>query len=563
MYSSSSDERPIGDKYAIHEYDDEGYIIDDDGDHEELMKKSQIQREQILAKRLEMQHMRHDRAHAEQVLAERKRKEKQCLTVSISDDEDSSDNRPIGGDVSDDDRPIGGDVNEADPAPADLIENEITPDDKPFDGESSSDDKPIGGAAIDQSWPAEVEEYIKKKEKSSDSMSFEMEDDIKEEEEWSLTLADMRSVQIKRSALEKVYRQPYFGDYVAGLYCRLNIGSVNSRAKYRLCKIKGVKMGSKMYNFVSSHPATNILLKLEHPRGSSTFEMKVISNSPITKEEFSSWYKMVENPPNRVDLEETLRYAEKTRLKFRHTHASLLKLMEERSFLPDVSHVSNLTQEKIRIGRAIETASSRGDAQRVQFLQKRMRQATLEQSKRQQKRMQTQMINIPMVNAELRKKNSRKDVWLKPQTVNKKKSDHTNRNLLKPSIETFGKKRKEEVLKNETWKAEVAARREKSKRRKKTRRQSQRKMKPKPQTIISEKVSKGGLPKDDVWRILSEVSKSIKFPQKAEPRYKRPETWLGTVNSNPTYFAFEYLQKPSNMINTFTLESYLRNFPLV
>jgi len=552
MYSSSSDERPIGDKYAIDEYDDEGYIIDDDGDHEELMKKSQIQREQILAQRLEMQHLRQDRAHAEQVLAERKRKEKQSLSIVVSEDEDSSDNRPIGGDLS-----------EADPVVADLIKNQIPPNDKPFDGESSSDDKPIGGAAVDQGWPSDADEDIKKKEKSNDSISFEMEDDVKEEGEWSLTLADMRSVQITRSALEKVYRQPYFCDYVAGLYCRLNVGSVNSQAKYRLCRIAGVKKGCKMYNFLSSHPATNILLKLAHPRGSSTFEMKVISNSPITQEEFSSWYKMVQDPPSRADLEETLRYAEKTRLKFRHTHASLLKLMEERSFLPDISNVSNLTQEKIRIGRAIETASSRGDMERVQFLQKRMRQATLEQSKRQQKRMQTQMINIPLVNAELRRKNSRKDVWLKPQTISKKKNDHTNRNLLMPSIETFGKKRKAEVLKTETWKAEVAARKERITKSKTKRKRSQKKMKPKLQTGVVEKESKGGPPKDDVWRILCKVSKSINFPQKAEPRYKRPETWLGSANSAPTYFALEYLEKPSNISNTFTLESYLRNFPLV
>lgn len=174
-----------------------------------------------------------------------------------------------------------------------------------------------------------------------------------------MTLEDIRSSQITRSALEKVYLQPYFAKYVVGLYCRLNIGTENRRAKYRICKIIGVKRDDKTYSFVRSDPPTNLLLRLKHPRGSSSFEMRVISNSAFTQEEFSSWVSMLDCPPTRFELSETLRLAELTRKKFRHTHATLQKLKEERdSVMPSISRIWNLTTERIKLDRALETAKA-------------------------------------------------------------------------------------------------------------------------------------------------------------------------------------------------------------
>lgn len=166
-----------------------------------------------------------------------------------------------------------------------------------------------------------------------------------------------------------------------------------------------------------------------------------------------------------------------------------------------------------------------------------------------------------MINAASRKKNYRKDSWFKRKTYIIKKSDHTNRHLLRPSIETFGKKRKAEILKEEAWRQEVAAR-------KRVRRPNEKKSLNHTTKISTKKKQSDHngancIPKDRFWKMFSEVSKTIQFPENREPRYKQPETFLGKVTSYPTSFAGEYLSKPSTAKNTFTLKSYLRNFPLI
>jgi len=75
----------------------------------------------------------------------------------------------------------------------------------------------------------------------------------------------------------------------------------------------------------------------------------------------------------------------------------------------------------------------------------------------------------------------------------------------------------------------------------------------------SQEDAKGVPPKDELWMRLTEVCKSINFPQNAEPSFRQPDTWLGTMNYYPTTFAQDCLKKPKN-VTVYSLDSYLRNF---
>jgi len=540
MDSSSSDDRPIGFGLTqVQEYDEEGYIVGDDDDREQLMEMSQIKREQTLASRLESQRLQQDRAHAEQVLAERKRKEQESAQA-MSEDEDSSDDQPIGSGL-----------------PSGEALNSLLPGHQ--DESDDSDDRPLG-MSQDTSLSKQNEEV------SSSESSVNQENDTRdsfqqsEPEDDKLNLKDLRKAQIKRSALEKIYREPYFASYVVGLYCRQYYSTVNKQAKYRICKIKGIVHSRKHYTFVESHPTTTMMLKLEHPRGYCNSQMKIISNSPFSQEEFSTWHGTVDYPPSPQDLDELRRHAEKLKQEFRYTVATLQKMQKEQeNRVKDVSRIGNITQEKIKVNRQLEIALRAQDDGRCEELRMRLVELDEEQRRRYQKELKSSRVNINQINLALRKKNSRKDIWLNKITSTKMKTDRTNRHILNPSIEKFGKSMQEQIRKEKEREARTKERKKVTVKKKAVKKTHKLQICPKIKVNGPREDATGVPPKDELWKRVTGVCKSIPFPQNPEPKFKQPDTWLGTMNYYPTTFAKECLIRPNN-VTIYSLESYLGTF---
>jgi len=304
------------------------------------------------------------------------------------------------------------------------------------------------------------------------------------------------------------------------------------------------------------------MLKLEHPRGYTNSQMNIISNSPFTQEEFVSWQSMIDYPPSRHDLEALRQNAEKVKEEFRYTPATLQRMQREHEDrMLDVSQVGNITQEKIRVNRSLDIARRLEDEEREERMKTRLIQLEDEQRRRYRKELRRSRININQINASLRRLNDGKDKWLKKSTFEKMKTDQTNRKIVYPSIEKFGKSAEAELKRHQEF-AERIKRKQKKKtpmKKKKVHRKRKLSISLKPKVTGSEEDVKDVLPKDALWKRLTEVCKSVNFPQDAEPSFKKPDTWLGTMNYYPTTFAKESLERPKN-VTIYSLESYLSNF---
>eukprot|EP01083_Nonionella_stella_P236964 831741_1 len=126
-----------------------------------------------------------------------------------------------------------------------------------------------------------------------------------------ITLSDLRAVQMKRSALERICTEPFFADFIGrsrvpipnepeyerelpGLFCRIYIGdrqtsSGGSEPIYRICEMINVEDWKRPYVLTDKKTITSVGLLIAHGRTERVFKIVQTSNSPFTEKEFKKW----------------------------------------------------------------------------------------------------------------------------------------------------------------------------------------------------------------------------------------------------------------------------------
>eukprot|EP01096_Ripella_sp_DP13-Kostka_P012676 TRINITY_DN5349_c0_g1_i1.p1 TRINITY_DN5349_c0_g1~~TRINITY_DN5349_c0_g1_i1.p1 ORF type:complete len:636 (-),score=342.40 TRINITY_DN5349_c0_g1_i1:28-1935(-) len=119
---------------------------------------------------------------------------------------------------------------------------------------------------------------------------------VVEEDPTKVTVKDVRKAQILRSDLEYFFDKPNMKEYLQNTYVRLMIGTKKDNEKvYRMCEITGIsERKEKKYKFFNTE--TNIHLTLRHGQDKKEFSMDVVSNQPITEEEFTRWWSNLSDP---------------------------------------------------------------------------------------------------------------------------------------------------------------------------------------------------------------------------------------------------------------------------
>ncbi|KAG2383231.1 hypothetical protein C9374_004568 [Naegleria lovaniensis] len=183
----------------------------------------------------------------------------------------------------------------------------------------------------------------------------EEEEDIYESTLCKITKEDLEKILIRRSALEKEFKEPYFAESVEKAFVRVLVG-FNERAKkktYRLCQIVQVQDMSKDYPFgVNNADKTKKGLLLQFGVQKRTWQMSAISDSKeIEENEYRAWKSEMEKVGEKFP---TLKFIEhkiqqwKNLKEYKYTDKEIETMLKEKKILKGgliVKNKQSITRE--------------------------------------------------------------------------------------------------------------------------------------------------------------------------------------------------------------------------
>ncbi|KAI9498057.1 hypothetical protein BDB00DRAFT_496631 [Zychaea mexicana] len=140
--------------------------------------------------------------------------------------------------------------------------------------------------------PSPTERRKRARASYSDESAAEYTDEEEEEEDEGRvkrtpTLDEIQPIVLTRHRIERWLYAPYFEDVAIGSYVRLFIGQDEQKKHvYRLCQVVDVVPYHKKYS-ISTDIWSNQALKVKHGKAEKAFTMDIISNQPVTQQEYS------------------------------------------------------------------------------------------------------------------------------------------------------------------------------------------------------------------------------------------------------------------------------------
>ncbi|KAJ7918134.1 hypothetical protein B0H13DRAFT_1993489 [Mycena leptocephala] len=274
--SDNEPESEEGDEEEL--YPLEGKYIDEE-DRAMLLGKTEIEREEILATRLDEMERIRDRKHVDKLRAQ------QLAGVAAVESETKRAPRATGKDktkdktlnalkakrkAKDEKKRTRG----TSPKHAREHERSSSPMDMDMSDSSDSEDGQI--SKLDQ----EDERLFGKTSKSKSHK-----DNAEVESELPLTLEHLQKIALTRDTLAKHSASPWFEKIVTGGWVRYLIGQEEGRRIYRVCQIIGFSPAAKPYKLTPDKMVRQVF-DLKHGKAERSWQMDRTSNEPWTQDEF-------------------------------------------------------------------------------------------------------------------------------------------------------------------------------------------------------------------------------------------------------------------------------------
>lgn len=221
----------------------------------------------------------------------------------------------------------------------------------------------------------------RRRRESDDSDYYEEEDevDVLPQKKTSasikaINLSAIISIQLKRDLIESSLYRPSFNDVAQGCFARVNVGrGRNDEPVYRMCQISKILSGSKTY--LIGKTSTNIKGLLSIGDSNRECTLDIVSNGPITQEEFDFWLANCEKSKSKPLSDRFISRKEQELKKFSSTPVDEdeLKAMIERKKASGTVTV-NLAAEKAKLLIELEDAKSTRNHSLVAALEAKLKQ---------------------------------------------------------------------------------------------------------------------------------------------------------------------------------------------
>lgn len=187
-----------------------------------------------------------------------------------------------------------------------------------------------------------------------------------------LSLNILKSSQIRRDALEKIYDEPWMDKFVNGLFIKISVGEQNDNQLYSICEVCGIETYPRKYSFGFYVTKKSLLVHLN--RKKQVFKMILVSNRPFQKKEFQIWSKILKYTnrviPSGEGVQDLVVKRHYYRKKFNYTELDLYKIQKQKmnEQLKNLTNIKNLFSIKLQIQTDKEKADYKKDIRQSQFL---------------------------------------------------------------------------------------------------------------------------------------------------------------------------------------------------
>ncbi|KAG2232818.1 hypothetical protein INT48_005686 [Thamnidium elegans] len=189
-------------------------------------------------------------------------------------------------------------------------------------------------------------------------------------------LEEIHSVSISRNLIEKWIYAPFFENTVIGCFVRLYIGPDPQKKVpvYRLCQIIDVVPWHKTYK-VTDNAWSNKALKVKHGKAEKEFPMDIVSNQPVTQQEYSRFLTTLESDRVRVPSIDQIEQKEadlKQAREYVLNDKEVNEMIEKKKVVKGSS--LNAAMEKAQLLARLEHAKAYNEVDKVLKLTKELRE---------------------------------------------------------------------------------------------------------------------------------------------------------------------------------------------
>ncbi|KAF9224867.1 plus-3-domain-containing protein [Gyrodon lividus] len=269
LSETESDNQPESEEEEVNPYPLEGKY-EDEADRERLLSMSEIDRENILAERLEQMQKIQDRRKLQEMIKQQKNGSNDADAVAKA----AKRQHAARGATKEKSKKL----DELKARRKAKDEKKRTRTDSPKRDRSSSpmDMETSSGEEED----GQITKYEEEEEKDRKLYSKQPNPDDE-----PITVEDLSTCRLTRDMLARFCMYPWFEDYVKGGWVRYLIGQENNEPVYRLCEV--TNLGANLTRPYSINDKTvNQALELKHGKSVKTFHMDKVSNAAFDLKEF-------------------------------------------------------------------------------------------------------------------------------------------------------------------------------------------------------------------------------------------------------------------------------------
>jgi RNA polymerase-associated protein RTF1 len=111
------------------------------------------------------------------------------------------------------------------------------------------------------------------------------------QDDYHMTLADLRCLQLKRDRIEQWVYSPFFKETAIGLFVKMSVGNHprTQQHMYKVAQIVDITKGSKLYAINFSKYKTDKYCLVRIGSVERTYAMHFVSNRPFDEDDYSKW----------------------------------------------------------------------------------------------------------------------------------------------------------------------------------------------------------------------------------------------------------------------------------